>query len=120
MLLKLAFGIWLASAGADNVTTYHAVTQPPVWVNGNLHFIREGNPLLATMQDKPAMMLTVASAADVASAALWLHVGKTHKWAAVGAFIGQAAFRGWLVSRTLDNLQTQRAWAAQSVFVRTP
>jgi hypothetical protein len=122
MILKLTFGIWLAAAGADNVTTYRGISQPPVTLNGVTYSIREGNPFLSPMQDKPALMLGVASAVDAGSAALWLHVGKTHKWVAVSALIGQAAFRGYLVSRGLDHLHAQQAriqQAATPTFTRT-
>lgn len=119
-MLKIAFGVWLAAASVDNVTTYQGITMPPATVDGVTHFIGESNPLLRPFQDSPAAMMVVASSVDVGSAVLWTKVGKTHRTVAIVALFGQAALRGYFAAKNLDHAHAQQAWIARSGLSRLP
>jgi hypothetical protein len=88
-----------AAAAADWASTYYALT----------HFrVREMNPILSPLQDKPGRMVSMGALIDVGIVSGWnLGIGRRNERVAAAGLWAMAAFRGYLAIHNLRN--TRRA-----------
>lgn len=83
------------AAAADWATTYHALA--------NFH-VREANPLLRHLDDRPAAMISLGAAIDAAAFSGWnLAVGKKHPRLAAAGLWAMTGFRAYLAIHNLRN-----------------
>ncbi|MBI4265123.1 MAG: hypothetical protein HY657_12175 [Acidobacteria bacterium] len=84
-----------AAAAADWATTYHALKH---------YQVREVNPLLRTLQESPASLVSVGALIDAGIVSTWnLTVGRRHTKAAAAGLWAMAAFRAYLAIHNLRN-----------------
>lgn len=89
--------MFAAAAAADWATTYH----------GLKHYrLRETNPLLRPLDHRPAKMVLLGGAIDVAAVAGWHYaVGRDHPRIAAAGLWTMTAFRAYLAFHNLRNQQ---------------
>lgn len=104
MWTKIVFGLWIAAAGADNVSTYHALQSP---------LITEQNVTLAPLRDHPAWLSVALAGEDAGYSVLtWRVVRPRHPKLAIALLIGSTAFRGYLTVRNVQHLHEAQALPA--------
>jgi hypothetical protein len=84
-----------AAAAADWATTYYAV---------KYFSVRELNPLINSMQQEPARMISVGAAIDAGLMTAWnIGVGRRNERIAIAGLWTMAAFRAYLAIHNLRN-----------------
>jgi hypothetical protein len=97
--LRIATIAASVAAAADWASTYHALK--------NYH-VRETNPLLSSLDDRPGRMVALGAAIDVGAMTAWnMTVGKKHPKLATAGMWAMTAFRGYLAVHNMRN--TRRA-----------
>lgn len=96
--LNTATVVFSATAGADWLTTHRALS------NG----MRETNPTLTMLKNRPTPTVIVGMAQDVVTVWAVRKVGKRHPKLGTVTFYGLSAFRGFLAYRNYNRLQTQK------------
>ena len=85
------------AAAADWASTYHALK--------NYH-VRETNPLLSSLDDRPGRMVALGAAIDVGAMTAWhMTMGKKHPKLATAGMWAMTAFRGYLAVHNMRNMR---------------
>jgi hypothetical protein len=108
--LSVPMSAWVAAAAMDQVTTYKFLSDYP-------GLLRERNPLVRGLDNRPAAMAAVGGAIDAATGwAAWKVLGRSHPRIAFAVFAGAAAYRAYLVGSNIQRMRgAQDALAAGAV-----
>lgn len=97
--------VWASTCAIDWGTTYYGVTAhgPEGLVNGQ-HYVRETNPTVNWLRDRPALMVGLGASLDVGTWVILRRLDRRHHRLATGLYYGLTVYRGYLVARTVQSI----------------